>query len=91
LEAELNSWKAELSNTVRTYQDFCDRNLELKKREDELQLSINELEAKEAELNESLSQTLHVPHIEDGISSVEGSKRKIFDTGELSHLNLSLD
>ena len=23
LEAELNSWKAELSNTVRTYQNFC--------------------------------------------------------------------
>ena len=58
LEAELNSWKAELSNTVRTYQDFCDRNLELKKREDELQLSITELEAKEAELNESSFQTL---------------------------------
>ena len=72
LEAELNSWKAELSNTVRTYQDFCDRNLKLKKREDDLQLSITNLEAKEAELNESLSQTLHVPHIEDGISSVEG-------------------
>ena len=68
LEAELNSWKAELSNTVRTYQDFCDRNLKLKKREDELKLSINELEAKEAELNESSSQTLQVPHIEDGIS-----------------------
>ena len=33
LEAELNSWKAELSNAVRTYQQFCDRNLELKKRE----------------------------------------------------------
>ena len=32
LEAELTSWKAELSNTVRTYQDFCDRNLELKER-----------------------------------------------------------
>ena len=85
LEAELNSWKAELSNTVRTYQDFCDRNLKLKKREDELQLSINELEAKKAELNESSSQTLQVPHIEDGISSVEGGN------GELSHLNLSLD
>jgi septal ring factor EnvC (AmiA/AmiB activator) len=56
LEAELNSCKAELSNTVRTYQDFCDRNLKLKKREDELQLSINELEAKEAELNESYCQ-----------------------------------
>ena len=85
LEAELNSWKAELSNTVRTYQDFCDRNLKLKKREDELQLSITELEAKKAELNESSSQTLQVPHIEDGISSVEGSN------GELSHLNLPLD
>jgi hypothetical protein len=79
--AELNSWKVEISNTVRTYQQFCDRNLELKKREDELQLSINELEAKEAELNESSSQTLH---IEDGISSVEEGSKKIFDTGELS-------
>ena len=82
--AELNSWKAELSNTARIYQEFVDRNMELKKREDELQLSITELEAKEAELNESSSQTLHVSHIEDGISSVEGSNRKIFDTGELS-------
>jgi hypothetical protein len=84
LEAELNSLEAEKRNSVRIYQDFCDRNLELKKREDELQLSINELEVKEAELNDSSSQTL-VPHIEDGLSSVEGSNRKIFDTGELSH------
>ena len=53
---------------VRTYQDFCDRNLKLKKREDELLFTINELECKMAELNESLSQTLQVPHIEDGIS-----------------------
>ena len=81
LEAELNSWKAELSNTVRTYQQFVDRNIELKKREDELQHSVNKLEGKEAELNESLSQTLQVPH---GISSVEEDNRKIFDTGELS-------
>ena len=44
LEAELNTWKAEISNAVRIYQRFCDRNLELKKREDELQHSINELE-----------------------------------------------
>ena len=85
LEAELNSWKAELSNIARTYQQFVDRNIELKKREDELQHSVNKLEGKEAELNESSSQTLHVPHIDDGISSVEGSNRKIFDTGELSH------
>ena len=84
LQAEINSWRTELNNIALTYQDFCDRNLKLKKREDDLQLSINELEAKEAELNESLSQTLHVPHIEDDISSVEGGNKKIFDTGELS-------
>ena len=87
LEAELNSWKIEISNAVRIYQQFCDRNLELKKREYELQLSINELEAKVTKLNESSSQTLQVPHIEDGISSVEEDDRKIFDTGELPYLD----
>ena len=90
-KAELNSWKAELSNIARTYQQFVDRNIELKKREDELQLSINELEVKAAELNESSSQTLQVPHIEDGISSIEGGNKKIFDTGELSHVTPALD
>ena len=40
---------------------------------------------------ESSSQTLYVPHIEEGISSVEGGNSKIFDTGDLFHLNLSLD
>jgi predicted transcriptional regulator len=60
-KTELNSWKAAVSNEVRVYQDFCDRNLALKNREDELQLSVKELEAKEAELqkttlNESLSE-----------------------------------
>jgi hypothetical protein len=49
--------KAELSNIVRTYQDFCDRNLKLKKREDDLQLSINKLEAKEAELQETTTDS----------------------------------
>ena len=68
LKDELNSWKAELRNTVQIYQGFCDRNIVLKKRENELQLSINQLEAKEAELNESSSRTLQAPHIEDGIS-----------------------
>ena len=87
LKAEINSWKVEISNAVRVYQQFCDRNIVLKKREDELQHSVNKLEAKEAELNESLSQKLHVPHIEDGISSVEEDDRKIFDTGELPYLD----
>ena len=49
-KAELNSWKAAISNEVRVYQDFCNRNLALKNREDELQLSIKELEIKETEL-----------------------------------------
>jgi len=44
----LNSWKAELRNSVLTYQQFVDRNLQLKKREDELHASISELEIKKA-------------------------------------------
>jgi hypothetical protein len=56
LQAELSSWEAALNNEVRMYQDFSDRNVALKKREDELQLSISELEHKEARLNESLSE-----------------------------------
>jgi predicted transcriptional regulator len=55
-KAELNSWKAAVSNEVRVYQNFCDRNLTLKNREDELQLSISELEDKQTKLNESLSE-----------------------------------
>jgi hypothetical protein len=49
LKYELNSLKAETNNTVRTYQYFCDRNVELKKREDELQLNVSGLERKEIE------------------------------------------
>jgi hypothetical protein len=52
-KTELNSWKAAVSNEVRVYQDFCDRNLALKKREDELQLSVDKLEAKEIELQKA--------------------------------------
>ena len=56
LEAELNSWKAELSNTARTYQQFVDRNIELKKREDELQLTIDDMENKKAELQKTTTE-----------------------------------
>jgi len=45
--------EAELNNTVRMYQQFCDRNIELKKREDELLLSISELGARESELRKA--------------------------------------
>jgi uncharacterized protein YgiM (DUF1202 family) len=56
-KAELNSLKADISNSVRIYQDFCDRNLKLKNREDELQLSVNELEAKRTELMRSTTES----------------------------------
>jgi len=56
IEAEINSMKAGLDNTVRIYQQFCDRNLGLRRREDELQRTIDELEAKKTKLNESLSE-----------------------------------
>ncbi|MFZ0554862.1 MAG: hypothetical protein WBL67_02610 [Nitrososphaeraceae archaeon] len=50
LNEEINSRKAELSNIVQIYQGFCDRNLELKKRQDQLQLTINELQGKMTKL-----------------------------------------
>ncbi len=48
LKAELNSLKAEINNSVRIYQHFCDRNVELKNREDELQVTIKQLESRTA-------------------------------------------
>ena len=56
VKSELNSWKAELNNIVKLYQNFCDRNMMLRNREDELQLSISELERKETRLNKSISE-----------------------------------
>ena len=38
------------------YQQFCDRNLALKKREDELQLSVSELGDNETELRKTISE-----------------------------------
>lgn len=55
LQAELNSCKAEIRNEVRTYQQFVDRNLALKKREDELLHSIGELEKNETELQKTIT------------------------------------
>ncbi|MGH9976542.1 MAG: hypothetical protein ACRD8Z_12015, partial [Nitrososphaeraceae archaeon] len=62
LETELHSLKDELSNSVLIYQDFCARTLVLKKREDELLHTINELRSKKSELqkvrlNKSLLQS----------------------------------
>jgi hypothetical protein len=56
VKAELNSKKAELSNTVQIYQQFVDRNIALKNREDELLLNIGELEARESELQKTTTE-----------------------------------
>lgn len=101
--AELNSWEAEISNAVRTYQNFVDRNLALKKREDKIQLSINELEARRAESqknmlkefllefqeNNAYNDNLEVE--QDGLSLSGGGSSKILDTAELFHANLGID
>ena len=70
LEAELSSKKAELNNEARVYQDFCDRNLALKKREDELQHSVNKLEAKESELQKTISRLeQHLSVLENNVNT----------------------
>jgi hypothetical protein len=69
LQAELNSLKAEISNSVRTYQDFCDRNLTLKNREDELKLTIIGLEVKEAELHKTTELQQHLAEVQENYVS----------------------
>jgi hypothetical protein len=61
-KAELSSWKAATSNEVRLYQDFCDRNLTLKNREDELKRIIDEMENKKDELQKTTTE-LHQQHL----------------------------
>jgi len=56
LSWQKNTLRAELNNEVRVYQDFCDRNSRLCKREGELQRYINELEAKKAELEKNTTE-----------------------------------
>jgi hypothetical protein len=46
LEAEMNSTKAGLNNSVQIYQQFCNKNVEMNKRITELQLTVDELESK---------------------------------------------
>ncbi|MGC1135205.1 MAG: hypothetical protein WA941_20425 [Nitrososphaeraceae archaeon] len=70
-KAELNSLKAELNNSVRIYQQFVDSNVVLKKRENELRQTINELEAKKAELQKpKLNEPLLEIHENNGNKDV---------------------
>jgi len=56
VKSELNSKKAELTNTVQIYQQFVDQNIALKRREDELLLNISKLETKERELQKTINE-----------------------------------
>ena len=85
LEAELNSWKAAVSNEVRIYQQFCDRNFELKKREDELQHSINELDAKKTELQETTTDSnQHVAEFQETNADLEMEQEIVMLMNDLS-------
>jgi hypothetical protein len=85
LEAELNSWKAELSNTVRIYQDFCDRNIVLKRREDELQHSINEMESKKTESQETTAHSnQHVTEFQETNPDLEMEQEIVMLMNDLS-------
>jgi hypothetical protein len=68
LNWEINSKKAELDNIARIYQGFCDRNLNLSKREHELQLSISELEVKKIEFQKVITE------LQDRISMLRESE-----------------
>ena len=60
-KTELSSLKAEITNSVRIYQDFCDRNVALKNRENEIQLIVDELEAKRTESQKSTTESNQHP------------------------------
>jgi chromosome segregation ATPase len=70
LQAELNSLKAALNNVVRIYQQFVDSNIALKKRENELRQTIDELEVKKAELQKPNNEPLLGFHENNGNKDV---------------------
>ena len=77
--------EAEINNAVRTYEGFCDRNLELKKREDELQHSINELDAKKTELQETTTDSnQHVAEFQETNADLEMEQEIVMLMNDLS-------
>ena len=57
-KAEKDSLEVARSDSVLTYQQFSDRNIKFKRRESELQQSINELETKKAELQKKYDELI---------------------------------
>ena len=77
--------KAEINNAVRIYQGFCDRNLALRKREDELQHSINELEAKKTKLHETTTDSnQHVAEFHETNADLEMEQEVVMLMNDLS-------
>ena len=90
LQAELNSLKAELNNEVRTYQQFVDSNVALKKRENELRHTIDELEAKKAELQKpKLNEPLPEIHENNGNKDVSLEVRQEDDVISINDVLIS--
>jgi len=66
-----STWiRAELNNTVQIYQQFVDSNVALKKRENELRQTIDELEVKKAELQKPNNEPLPECHENNGNKDV---------------------
>ena len=85
LEAEISSRRAELNNIARTYQQFCDRNLALRKREDELQHSINELKVKKTELQETTTDSnQHLTEFHETNADLEMEQKIVMLMNDLS-------
>jgi uncharacterized protein with von Willebrand factor type A (vWA) domain len=60
--------EAEKTNSVRIYQQFCDRNIELKNREDELRVTIRELQDKKEELRKTRLEE-SIPELKNKINN----------------------
>ena len=85
LESELNSWKVAIINEARIYQQFCDRNLELRKRNDELQLNVNKLEAKKTELQKTTTDSnQHVAEFQETNTDLEMEQEIVMLMNDLS-------
>ena len=77
VNTEINSYKAQLSNIIRTYQDFCDRNLELKMTEDELLLRAGELESVNYRRLFSTIVEKHISKLHENIAEILASTQKL--------------
>ena len=93
LQAELNSLKDEIGNSVRIYQQFCDRNIALKNREGELLRATSELNELDKIITELKQHVLELRENETDITNLnpEVKHNGTISTNDilLSHPNLA--